>query len=130
MTARKPITAIDREKYVESIRVNEGRITRRVVKSKFNANDILGADVVSYTPLEIVLDQATDVHHISPRKHTIEGLLGSPPVNHGIAVYVHGIDGYRDGNSVIITRHVQDMWMPDGTWKREERPVDGQVHLS
>ena len=120
---KKTITSTDREKYIEQIRMKAGMVTRRVVHAKFTANDILGADVISYTPMEIVMDQTTDVHHIPDRKHTIEAILGHPPTSHAISVYVHGIEGQPSGRDVFITRHVAERWMPDGTWERMEMPV-------
>ena len=75
---RKPLTGPDREKMIEAWRIAQGRKVRRVLKSTFGKNDILGMDVLSYSPLDFYLDQVTTVRHISDRKKKIVEMIFVP----------------------------------------------------
>ena len=119
---RKPLTGPDREKMIEAWRIAQGRKVRRVLKSTFGKNDILGMDVLSYSPLDFYLDQVTTVRHISDRKKKIVEILEEPPKFLIIGVFVHGIDGYRIGKEKIMERWVMEEWLYDGTWERTEIP--------
>jgi hypothetical protein len=117
--SQKPLTGPDREKYVQAIRSNEGRITHRVHKSTYGQNDIFGIDVISYSPYDIIMDQTTTTGHMSDRAKKIEYMLKEPPEVVEIKVYVHGIDGYKLKDEIHITRHIIYEWLDDGTWEKE-----------
>ena len=118
---KKPLTGKDREKYIHGLRESEGRITWTVNKAKFGQNDILGCiDTISYSPFDIYLDQTSTVHHISDKKAEIIRMLKNAPETINIVIRVHGVDGYRLGDQIVITRYVRETWLEDGTWEREQ----------
>jgi hypothetical protein len=126
---RKPLTSKDRERYVHATRENAGMTAWTVQKSSFGQNDILGCiDTISYKPRIIYLDQTTSISNVAPRQRKIENSLKAPPATSSIVISVHGIDGYKEKFGIdwipVITRHVQCVWLPDGSWTRTEKEIE------
>jgi len=131
---RKPLTSGDREQYIHAFREKQGRIAWTVHKSSFGQNDILGCvDTISYTPSDIILDQTSTVREISHKRIEYRRMLKKPSQSKRIVSCVHGVDGFREKIekkwSPMITRHVMETWLPDGTWKREEMPIVNQAPI-
>lgn len=128
MPDQKPLTSRDREQYVHQLNQNEGRIAWTVNKSRFGQNDILGCiDTISYTPINLTLDQTSTVYHMSDKRKEIKRMLKTAPQTEDFTIRVHGLDGYRIKQGKkwvpVFTRHVMEEWMANGKWNRVEMPI-------
>lgn len=121
---RKPLTSSEREKYWEQIRQRAGYITHRNNKSRFGKQDILGCDIVSYDPYDIIFSQVSTVNHISHKRKQIMDAIKKPPETTAVIFEAVGIDGYRAGDRVVITRIVQETWIEDDYWEHNEIPFE------
>lgn len=117
----RPLSGPDREKIVQKLRQDAGYATHRVHKARYGPNDIFGCiDVVSYCPQEFIMDQVSTVHHIPDKIHEIERMLFHAPASDNIKIFVFGIDGYKQGSHIIVTRLVRVRWNSSNHWEKVE----------